>query len=283
MTGIVKQFDSRAALRTALNTVTATLPAADGGKPYLRLLKDGEWVFGKDDVVVRPGTKAVVDVKSAKVGYACWTDRSLLNKSNSNNSNSGKARLKDVRLGEVMANVLKGEPVPREADLPKLIDPETGEPAQWKLQASFVVKLLDGENAGQPLVWKTSSYNGLLSASELSRQIAARADEGDGAVFPVIEIRSVAAKNSYGRFYKPDLRIVGWMTEEEAYGDHDNGDEPDSDPESDEEFAETLASDDVSEEPAPMFRSRRAAAVQPVPQPATRTAVEAPSRRRRTF
>lgn len=258
MTNIVKQSDSLAALRSALNTVTAVLPASDGGMPYLRLLKDGEWVFGKDDVVVQQGTKAVVDVKSAKVGYACWTDRA-------------KNKMKDVRLGEVMADVFKGEPVPREADLPKHVDPETGEPAQWKLQASFVVKLLDGDNAGQPLLWKTSSYNGLLSASELSRQIAARVDEGNEAVFPVIEIRSVAAKNAYGRFYKPDMRIVGWMTEDEAYGMADDS-EGDFDP----ELEEALSEDS---EPVPVFQSRRAAAAPLAAQPAQ----DVPTRRRRAF
>ena len=51
-----------------------TLVAPGGGKPLLRLLKDGNWVFGQDDATVEKGSKWAINVKTLGWGWVCWTN-----------------------------------------------------------------------------------------------------------------------------------------------------------------------------------------------------------------
>ena len=51
-----------------------TVLATGGGKPLLRLLKDGIWVFGQDDAEVQKGSHWAINVKTLGWGSVCWTN-----------------------------------------------------------------------------------------------------------------------------------------------------------------------------------------------------------------
>lgn len=55
------------ALRTGLQNVRTRLPEI-GSSPYLRLLKDGDWVFGQEDNAVAKGTEAIINPLSIRPG-----------------------------------------------------------------------------------------------------------------------------------------------------------------------------------------------------------------------
>ena len=52
----------------------ATTVIAGGGKPFLRMLKSSEWVFGPGNEEVQEGSHWVVNIMSLAHGCSCWVD-----------------------------------------------------------------------------------------------------------------------------------------------------------------------------------------------------------------
>ena len=125
------------ALRAGLQNVRTKLPEI-GGSPYLRLLKDGDWVFGQEDNAVAKGTEAVVNPLSIKHGYSAWTNRL-----------AGQG--KNENLGEIMVGL--GQPLPAMHELESKVDPQTGATCPWKDQLSMDIKFLDGKHKGTQVLW----------------------------------------------------------------------------------------------------------------------------------
>lgn len=185
-----------ASLRSGLAQVRASIPASVGGSPLLRLLKDGQWVAGSEDTVIRAGTEVIANPLSFQAGYSCWTNRA---------PGQGKNEL----LGEEMwgINAVK----PPASTLPVHHDPRTQELCQWKDIMSVDMKVLDGAMAGQQIIYKASSVGGTRALSALLDAVMAKIDTGSEYVFPVIALSSDSYNhNSYGRTYVPVLEIVGW-------------------------------------------------------------------------
>ena len=195
------------ALRSSLQTVRTRLPEG-GGSQYLRLLKDGDWVFGQEDNVLSPDDEAIINPMSIKQGYSCWTNRQ---------PGEGKNEL----LGEVMVNI--GQPLAQAHELPQHTDPKTSSPAPWKDQIAFDLKLVTGKHSGIQLQWKTSSVGGLNAARSVIDAIITRLSEDTEFVCPVVVVASDSYKHkAYGKTYVPKLEIVGWADingNEESQGD----------------------------------------------------------------
>ena len=108
---------STAALGAALADYRA--PAASGGgKNYLKLARQGEWVYGAEETVA-VDTYAINPV-SIRAGYVCWDE--------------------GEKAGEVMADLMKGEAMINPADLPPTN-------AEWEAQVGF------GETIRKMLTW----------------------------------------------------------------------------------------------------------------------------------
>jgi hypothetical protein len=184
------------ALRTGLQNVRTRLPET-AGSPFLRLLKDGAWVFGQDDNSVPNGTEAVVNPISIRHGYSCWTNRQ---------PGEGKNEM----LGEIMVAVSQTIPAPHELDAKS--DPQTGRSVPWKDQIAFDVKFIGGKHKGTQVTWKTSSVGGLNAARGILDAIIARLDQDTDFVCPIVAIKSDSYKhNTYGKTYVPVLEVVGWV------------------------------------------------------------------------
>lgn len=184
------------ALRTGLQNVRTKLPEV-GGSPYLRLLKDGDWVFGQEDNAIAKGTEAVVNPLSIKHGYSCWTNRQ-------------PGQGKNVSLGEIMVGL--GQALPMAHELEQHKDPETGATCPWKDQLSMDIKLIGGKAKGTQVMWKVSSVGGLNAARTILDAILAKLDEGTPFVCPIVTLDSDSYKHAtYGKTYVPKIEVVGWM------------------------------------------------------------------------
>lgn len=234
------------ALRTGLANVRTKLPEV-GGSPYLRLLKDGDWVFGQEDNAVAKGTEAVINPLSIKHGYSCWTNRQ-------------PGQGKNENLGELMVGL--NQPLPPVHELDRHSDPVTGQICPWKDQLAMDIKFLGGKHKGTQVMWKVSSVGGLNAARTILDAILSKLDEGTPFVCPIITLDSDSYKhNTYGKTYVPQMEVVGWM-------DLDGNEE----------------GDDVVSGPASVARVEKQPEPEPEPQPEQVTetsADEAPRRRRR--
>lgn len=192
-------------LRAGLAQVRATVSASVGGQPLLRLLKDGNWVLGREDSAITPGTEAIINPQSFQTGYSCWTNRAPQQGKNEN-------------LGEEMWGI--GAMKPPASTLPQHHDPRTQELCQWREQMSVDVKLLDGAFSGQQALYKTSSVGGLRALSAMLDAVMMQIDKGSEYICPIVSISADSYNhNSYGRTYTPLMEIVGWanmMGEEEG-------------------------------------------------------------------
>lgn len=184
------------ALRSGLQNVRETMKDT-GGTPFLRLLKDGDWVFGSDDAGIAPGTEAVVNVMSIKHGYSCWTNRK---------PGEGKNAL----LGEVMVPFMSPKPLPHE--LTQKVDDQTGDACEWKEQNSLDLRLIDGKHKGTQVVYKTTSVGGIRAFAKIIDAILERISSGETEYLcPIISLGSDSYRNpTYGKTYYPVLNVVGW-------------------------------------------------------------------------
>lgn len=185
-----------ASLRAGIAQVRASIPASVGGQPLLRLLKDGNWVMGREDNAVTPGTEAVINPASFQTGYSCWTDRK---------PGQGKNEL----MGEEMWGIMAQKPPA--SSLPQHHDPRTQELCAWKDAMSVDLKFLDGAFEGQQALYKVTSVGGIRSLSDILDKIMSKLDSGSEHVYPIITIAADSYNhNSYGRTYTPKFEVVGW-------------------------------------------------------------------------
>lgn len=245
--------DALAHLRQNLGAVRNRLPEA-GGKPFLRMLTDGDWVFGKEDNAIEEGGEVIANPLSIKQGFCCWTDRG-------NN-------VKNKNMGDEMFAL--NEKAPMKSELPVYHDEESGpNPLTWKEQVQIDLKFLGSKYKGQEVLYKTSSVGGLRAMGELIEAVLGRLAGGTSYVCPIIALGCEHYQHpNWGRTYNPVFTVVGWADM------HGNEEE------------EGEAPPQVEEKPA---RSRKAAPktepeleLEPAPEPEPETADDPkPVRRRR--
>lgn len=153
-----------------------------GGKPLLRLLKDGDWVFGQGNEAVQEGSRWVINVASIGHGYCCWIDGAL--------------------RGEVMSSVFDHKPA----------QPAPVEGTSFKEQRSFDMKCIDGDDAGTEVLYKTSSLSGMSESDRLFATLQARVADEQVYIFPVVQLEvSSYPHKKHGKIYTPVLTVVGWV------------------------------------------------------------------------
>lgn len=183
-------------LRAGLSNVRETMKET-GGTPFLRLQKDGSWVFGSDDADIAPKTEAVINPMSIKHGFSCWTDRK---------AGEGKNEL----LGEVMVSAQQAKPMPHELD--KKTDEKTGRECDWRDQNAIDLRLIGGKHNGTQVVFKTTAVGGIRVIRALLDAVIDRVSEGEATYLcPIVELASDSYKHStYGKIFTPVMEIVGW-------------------------------------------------------------------------
>ena len=172
-------------LRSALQVATTERPNAGGALPFLRLTKAGEWVYGPENVEVEEDSRWAIHPGSFQHGYCAWDDGEL--------------------LGDVMVPL--NVPRPTFAELPPLTDTD----ATWDEQVSFMLACTSGEDAGQQVLFKTSSRGGRTAWSDVATAILAQLDRDASRPAPIVTLTASSYRHKkYGTVYTPTFEIVGW-------------------------------------------------------------------------
>lgn len=185
------------ALKTGLANVRTKMPESAGGS-FLRLLTDGDWVFGQEDNAVSKGTEVVLNPMSIKHGYVSWPERKQ--------SPNGAKRPRETMVGLGV-------------ELPPVHTLDSQDPTDdntvyrpWTDQIAFDVKILDGKHKGTQVTYKTNSVGGMNGARDVLDAILAKLGEDSAYVCPVISLGTDNYKHAeYGKTYVPVFKIVGWM------------------------------------------------------------------------
>ena len=217
-------------LKSGLQNVAATI-VTSGGDPFLRLLTDGVWVYGADNVEVQDGSLWALNPFSIMHGFVSWTDH------------PGKQANEIV--GEVM--VPAGSPLPIQSELQ-----DTGWP--WTQQLSVQLRCMNGEDVGTQVLYKTSSTGGMNALKATINKIMAHIEEDIETPVALVSLETDHYMHKkWGKTYVPVLDVQKWIALADEAPDVD--DEPANEP--------------VAE--AKPARTRRTAEQAPASKPATET------------
>ena len=152
------------------------------GRAMLKLTKSGDWVFGSDKELLKPGTELYVDPHSLASGYVAW-----------HKGNVEDEVMKPVSEGPVDANSLK----------------EVQAKKGWEPQSSIDLLLMDDKPI--QIIYKTSSYGGLKEMTALAGELAIGLAENPDRCYAVIQLNVDSYEHSeYGTVYTPELNVVRW-------------------------------------------------------------------------
>jgi hypothetical protein len=178
------------ALAEWVNAAEQNLNALPSGKglDILKLTKQGEWVFGSKLTKLAQDDFVAVNPFSVEVGYIAFSDAGEL-------------------LGEQTASL---------AAPPIRIDqlPPVNSARGWQKQVSFACQILDGQNAGTAVVYKTSSVGGMDFGKRIIAEMMAKLRTGSVKCVPVLDLHVDSyqhSNKSYGTIFTPEYEIVDWV------------------------------------------------------------------------
>lgn len=179
-----------AGLKHALVNVQSSIPST-GGDPFLRLLKDGAWVYGAENIEVEAKSRWAVNIFGLEHGWVAWTD-------------FDKA---DRKPNEIVHERM----VPMDQPLPQLDElPRTNWPYQQQLLMPLTC--MTGEDRGVVVRYKTTSTGGLNAVRKVIGEVMAQLDRDPATPVPLLELNTDHyAHKTYGRTYVPVLDVVGWV------------------------------------------------------------------------
>jgi hypothetical protein len=159
-----------------------------GGKPMLRLLRDGGWVYGQTNDEVEEGSRWAINPMTLEHGWVCWVP--------------GVGKDKNTLAGEVMTSMLE----PKDPCPPPIHDTE------YKDQRQFDLKCMDGEAAGVEVVHKVTSVGGMRAVDGLLAAIQTQLRNDPAHPCPVVVLESETYNhNKWGKIYNPIYRVTGWV------------------------------------------------------------------------
>lgn len=199
-------------LKAGLTNV-ATSIVATGSDPYLRLLKDGSWVYGAENVEVEDKSEWAINPLSLMHGWTAWTDYK---------------KKANEKLGEVM--VPASMPLPPRAELRKVVDEDNNE-CDWSQQLSLQFQCLTGEDEGTQVQYNTTSVGGMNAVKALINAIMRQLEVDADNPVPVVVMKSDSYQHKvYGKTYVPQFDIIDWVPLDDQIKDPvKQADTPDSD------------------------------------------------------
>ena len=183
------------ALASGVGNALQVMPMSGGGKPILRMLKTGIWVFGVGDDRVQEGSSWAINPQQMQHGWVCW--------------DADPNRQKNGTLGERLVPVTK--------PMPEMPEPIRGN--EWQAQRVFELKCLDGEDEGVEVMYKAQSDGGKQAAGNLYAAFSKQLEwlrinkESPAYIVPIIKLKSTYYTHQmYGQIFKPALDLVTWAT-----------------------------------------------------------------------
>ena len=190
MSDIVKKTeqlpaDFGANLMKGIEQTRSTLSTGGGGKPFMRLSRAGEYIFGLQNIDVQSGSHWAVNLAGLEHGWVCWGDGEL--------------------LGQIMCSVQQALPV-----RPTAIEGYPFE-GQW----GMTLACIKGDDAGLEVVYKNNSLGFRKAFDQLLADVRSRYVIDQQYYWPVIELEtSNYHHKKYGKIFEPIFKIVGWADAE---------------------------------------------------------------------
>lgn len=192
-------------LKTGLQNVSSTI-VTPGGMPILRLLKDGSWVYGAENVEVEDGSLWAVNPYSLQHGWVSWTDK--------------PGNQPNEIVGEVMVPMTSPLPVASELR-------DTG--WEWSQQLSVELQCVSGEDKGTTVQYKVTSVGGMNAIKALIASLMKQLDTDADRPVPVCSLdHDTYMHKRHGKVYVPVINVQKWV---ELTADAPVDDEPEKTPE----------------------------------------------------
>ena len=177
------------AYKQALKATAVAAKSALGGMPFLRMGKDGVWVYGADNTEVEDKSLWAINPFSMSMGFIAW--------------GAEKTPEEGTVLGEQMARI--GEP-----PIQRGVLPDVG--AEWTPCCSFELVCLNGEDKGVNVLFKTNSVGGRRAFADMMQLVAAAMDDAEGKCVPIIQLDSDHYPHKkYGKIYTPVFDVKKWV------------------------------------------------------------------------
>ena len=181
-------------LVSTLEAAQAATPQTGGDFAYLKMTKQGEWLYGGDETEVDAESFFVIDPNSYAQGYVAWYDGELIN--------------------EVMTSAAQTPPtladLPALPDKPKTIADPKG--CVWASQVAFALKGVEGPEEGVQLLYKVSSKGGIGAIKDLLSTIINRGKSGKPDICPIVGLDNTSYKHKkYGKIFTPVLTVDEWV------------------------------------------------------------------------
>jgi len=184
ITNLPADFVTRLMSGIAQARATTILP---GGKPYFRLLKTKNYVWGQANEEMQEGSKWVVNIMSMAHGWSCWVD-------------GGKNMPNDL-AGEVLVSMT----------LPRPDQPEPIGEFEFKELYSMEMKCLDGDDAGTEVLYRINSTGGKRAVLGLMDEIYGQLARRPAYPCPVLVLSSdTYSHKKHGQIVFPIYAVVGW-------------------------------------------------------------------------
>jgi hypothetical protein len=180
--------DLAAKIMSGIAESRATTVMMGGGKPMLRMLKTGEWVYGQGNEEVQEGSRWAVNILSMSHGWVCWE------------KNEGKE--KNRMLGEVMVSMMEKKPA----------CPSPVEGHAYKEQRGFELRCYDGDDAGTEVIHKMTSDGGLKGIDKLLAAIQRQLAADPTHPCPLVSFVTDSYPHpKWGTTYTPTYQVDGWV------------------------------------------------------------------------
>jgi hypothetical protein len=177
------------ALGQSLRALGAARQQAMGDKQFMKMTKQGVFLYGIEENTVPDNELWAVNPDSFKLGVIGWQGGTVVGEDM-------------VPIGSV--------PIPRIQDQEpiKSKDPSDG----WKEQLSFEMKQVDGE---AEVLFKTSSVGGISAGSKLAGQIGMHLQSEPGTPIAAVTLTSESYKHKkFGTIFNPVFTVLSWLTAE---------------------------------------------------------------------
>jgi hypothetical protein len=185
MSDIVKRRDQLPAdfgdsLMKGIEQTRSTIGTA-GGKPFLRLSRAGDYIYGPQNVDVQDGSRWAVNLASLEHGWVCWGDGEL--------------------LGQIMVDVR----------LPQPARPPAVEGYGFEPQFGMNLACISGDDKGLEVIYKNNSLGYKKAFDQLLADIRGRYPVDQQFYWPVLVLETSSYPHKkYGQIFEPIFKIVGW-------------------------------------------------------------------------
>ena len=170
-------------LDAAMAEGDAHAPTSTSGETYMRMGKDGIWVYGADNVEVQENSNWAINIFELAHGWVAW-------------GKDGSPQA-GTKLGETMGPANKPAPPYGNPDFP------------WTTQVGFPMVCLNGEDVGVQTAYYASSKGGINAYNEVRKEVKNRPSHQHPVPIVVLESDSYTHKQ-YGKQYTPIFKVVDW-------------------------------------------------------------------------